>query len=138
MTDLTPKEKGILVVGSPLASTLKALREKTGIDNILVVSNPDMGDTIEINGIKYQKIPNKKFSGQGIKSGTIDELMGSMYSIPITNRYDQSPPKERRISKDIDIIEEFKLIQSKKSKLSRYERDWVVKQFNKSFVKLEQ
>jgi len=37
---------------------------------------------------------------------------------------------------DVDIISEFKLIQEKKSNLSRTQRDWVEMQFHKNFVKL--
>lgn len=138
MTDIPIKERGILIVGSPFDAKLEALKRKAGVDTVVFVDGPVPESTIEINSVKYRKVDNKKFNGMEIKSVTIDEIMGSRYSIPITNMYRDRKPKERKAPKDIDVIAEFTLIQQKKSKLSRFERDWVVKMFNKSFVKAEQ
>lgn len=46
------------------------------------------------------------------------------------NTYQRERPK-------VNIIDEFKLIQEKKSKLSRNDREWVVFQFNRNFELVE-
>lgn len=55
----------------------------------------------------------------------------SMYSI--NNPY-YKKPRERP---NINLIEEYELIQQKKSKLSRSDRDWVEYQFHRNFIKVE-
>lgn len=38
---------------------------------------------------------------------------------------------------DVDLVEEFGLIEQKKSKLSRWERDQVVRMFNQNYKKVD-
>jgi hypothetical protein len=36
----------------------------------------------------------------------------------------------------VNIVEEYELVLKKQSKLSRSQREWVVRQFNKNFIKV--
>jgi hypothetical protein len=63
-------------------------------------------------------------------------------STPIVNRYDQKQDQTerflRRLPKGIDIVQEFELIQQKKSKLSRWQRDMIERIFNSIYKKADQ
>ena len=41
---------------------------------------------------------------------------------------------KRKLDSKINIVEEFKLIKQKKSNLSRWEREEVIKEFNKEYI----
>jgi hypothetical protein len=63
-------------------------------------------------------------------------------STPIVNPY--APKKDKtesflkRLPKGIDIVQEFELIQQKKSKLSRWQRDMIERIFNSIYKKADQ
>lgn len=44
--------------------------------------------------------------------------------------------KKSRQRPDVNIVEEYRLIQNKKSRLSKSERDWVVYEFESTFTKV--
>lgn len=81
---------------------------------------------IEINGLKYRQKEQPERKPMS-KRMTAMLMMASAFSSldPYTKKPKQTP--------QIDIVKEYGLIQQKKSKLSRSQRDWVVKQFEKSF-----
>lgn len=80
---------------------------------------------MEINGIKYKsRMPEIKSSEQHSKI-----LRSLLVMLGIFGG-----PKQKKVNKHgVDIVEEFKLIQQKKSKLSRQQRDSIVWQFNKLY-----
>ena len=89
---------------------------------------------IEVNGILYEEIqvdsPKKNYRG-----GKMLAMM-SMMSLAYTNPYadvGRTSPKPRP---NVNIVDEFKLIQEKKSKLSRSNREWVEAQFHKLFKRV--
>jgi hypothetical protein len=87
---------------------------------------------MEINGQKYVRLPEKKsksFSPIIQEALMMEYAFSSIYIGQNTKR-----PRERP---RVDIVKEFELIQQKKSKLSRSDRDWVVKVFNENFVKVK-
>lgn len=84
---------------------------------------------IEINGIWYKEVPKQEELPQIQYSAEMLFYMG-MYGVYRASRQ-WNAAKLR-----INTIEEFKLIQEKKSKLSRNQRDLVVKRFNKLFTKI--
>jgi hypothetical protein len=45
--------------------------------------------------------------------------------------------KKPRQRPEVNIIEEYELVQQKKSRLSKNDRDWVESQFHKHFIKVE-
>lgn len=75
---------------------------------------------IEINGIKYRKKEIKKPSKNFVRLVSIAKIFGGL-KLPNNN------------IQGIKIIEEFKLIQENKSKLSKAQRDSVVYQFNRYY-----
>lgn len=75
---------------------------------------------IEINGIKYKKKETKKPSKNFVKLVSMAQIFGGL-KLPNDN------------IQGVNIIEEFKLIQEKKSKLSKAQRDSVLYQFNCSY-----
>ena len=42
----------------------------------------------------------------------------------------------KRETPKVDLVDEFRLIEEKKSNLSRKDRDWVVSQFKRNYEKL--
>lgn len=75
---------------------------------------------IEINGIKYRKKEIKKPSKNFIRLVSMAQMFSGL---KLQNSNIQG----------VNIVEEFKLIQEKKSKLSKAQRDSVVYQFNRSY-----
>lgn len=77
---------------------------------------------IDINGTTYKPKKQPKQSAKMSKLMLMALMFGGL----------DSGLKSRK-RPQVDIIEEFKLIQKKESKLSRNDRDWVVFQFHKRF-----
>ena len=84
---------------------------------------------IEINGLKYrQKQQNSQQTSRHSRMSTM--LMGMAMMFGAQGSVGTS--RQRKTPK-VNIVEEFKLIQEKKSKLPRKDRDWVVFQFNRHY-----
>ena len=79
---------------------------------------------IEINGLKYRQKETKKQSKNFVKLVSMAQIFGGL-KLPNSN------------IQGINIVEEFKLIQEKKSKLSKTQRDSVIFQFNRNFELVE-
>ena len=82
---------------------------------------------VEIGGTKYVEKPRKPLP----KLPTVVHsalMMASMYC--------STSSKGRSGMVDVDIVSEYELIQQKASQLSRVQRDWVTKQFEKNFVRI--
>ncbi|MBC7524161.1 MAG: hypothetical protein H7239_06960 [Flavobacterium sp.] len=84
---------------------------------------------IEINGLQYrQKEQNisqlKKYNKSFSMLYGMAMMFGGQGAVG-TSRQRETPK--------VNIVEEFKLIQEKKSKLSRNDRDWVVAKFNRYY-----
>ena len=85
---------------------------------------------LEINGIRYAEIekqPKQQMSSSMARVVVMATMFGAMGGNEV------SKTRERP---SVDLIKEFELIQQKKSKLPRNDRDWVVFQFNKRFKQL--
>lgn len=80
---------------------------------------------LEINGIKYKKRESPKLSKGVTKLVMMATMFGGL-------KFGDSKLD------DIDVVEEFKLIQDKKSTLSRAQRDSVIYQFNRNYIKVEE
>jgi len=93
--------------------------------NIAVIgdnsNSPEIQKIVEILDKKYEPIVIKQ---DRFKRNLIQ--MAMMYQ-GIT----------QRMGPNVDIITEFELIQLKKSKLSKSNRDWVVQEFNKHYKLIE-
>ena len=112
--------------------------KKKFLSNVAIIGNhsptlelaKDLGITIVeqkpefiINGIGYVRIYQKPHSANLLNLLIIGEMFGGVKTKP-------------NFSLD-NCISEFKLIQEKKSKLSRSQRDAIVNQFNRNFKPLE-
>jgi hypothetical protein len=92
-------------------------------------------ETVEVNGVKYSKIektPNKYVNKRILP---ILGIMGMFGGVEYGRRQgnDGGVP-----DKKIDIVKEYELIQLKKSNLSRSQREWAVRQFEKNYQKIEE
>ena len=82
---------------------------------------------LEINGIMYTEIkkqPKKQMSSSMARV----VMMATMFGGIGGNEVSKTPNRP-----SVDLIKEFELVQQKKSKLSRNNRDWIVFEFNKLF-----
>ena len=75
---------------------------------------------IEINGIKYKQKETKKPSKSFVKLISVAQIFGGL-KLPNDN------------IQGVNIVDEYRLIQEKRSKLSRAQRDSVIYQFNRSY-----
>lgn len=88
---------------------------------------------IEINGLKYrQKEQNNQQTARQSRMSVMGMAMmfGTQGSVGTSKRQRETPK--------VNIVEEFKLIQEKKSKLPRKDREWVVFQFNRHYEMVSQ
>lgn len=85
--------------------------------------------TIIVNGESYIKREDKKrnIPKSVAKAMILAEMFGS---------YDGYGKKyERKLPDGIDLIKEFEFVLQRKSKLSKWNRDEVTRQFNKIYIK---
>lgn len=86
---------------------------------------------IEVNGINYEYNEPPKESKNFSKLMTLSVMFGGMM-------YGVGGSVKKLLEPSAWLIEEFKLIQNKQSKLSRSERDLVEASFHKHFKKVNQ
>jgi thioredoxin reductase len=126
------KENKIILVGQGNVGKLAAhYLEEKGIDTILVDGGKIDRNSFEVNGVRYA--PNKleesnpKMSGKMASMLAMAEMFGAM---------DYGGRYERTLPKSVNIIKEYGLIQLKQSKLSKWEREQVVRIFEQNYKKL--
>lgn len=144
---MTPKEIGIIGhIGHFGKLQVQELIAKQAMEkNIdVIVVDTESDNTFEINGITYEpihddtKVEKRKFP---------PELMGIQlcgdyiyeyknHILPFVG-YANQTKNQRKLSENINIIREFELIQIKCSKLSKWERDEVVRIFKLKFKEIK-
>lgn len=82
---------------------------------------------LEINGVKYIERPKSSTNKKGLNKLLLASMMMSGINSVIPNRK----------SLDVNIIEEYKLIQNKKSKLSSNDRRIVCNRFERLYKKID-
>lgn len=131
-------EKKIGIIGiAGQGKVAKALIDK-GID-IVVINSVEADECFELNGIKYAPIKKeqKKHKHASSKLRGIMAMASLMYMPYMNELYGYGEAKnERKLPKGTDIVKEYGLIQTKQSKLSRWERDMVVRIFEKNFYRV--
>ena len=86
---------------------------------------------VEISGVKYRRIKKEKPSP---KYMDLSEILQSDVYTPYLNELSSLSSNRNKLPMPkINIETEFILIQCKKSKLTKREREWVVSQFNKLY-----
>ena len=89
---------------------------------------------IEIDGKKYMPKPQKQTS----RSGSTGKLL--MAAMTLATPYDPYVGIDRFFKKRpaVDIAAEYQLIQQKKSKLSRSDREWVQRTFHDKYIEVKE
>ncbi len=85
---------------------------------------------IEINGIKY--LPKEQNTSQPKKYSKSFAMLYGM-TMMFSGQGNVGTSKRQKETPKVNLVEEFTLIQAKKSKLSSNDRDWVVFQFNRHY-----
>ena len=116
------KERGITIASNEnTADAINALT-KSGNNNVVVVGTNK--ETVNINGVEYARTTAEP---KAISPNV--ERSISLAAKTYGRQYERNRP-------NVDIVEEFKLVQDKKSKLGRSDRDWVENTFHKMFKKV--
>lgn len=92
-------------------------------------------EVFSVNGILYEPVSQPKRLPNGSIHSTVRDIYLRTYLelLDITNGSEY----QRKLDSTIDIIKEFGLIELKKSNLSKWDRDEVVRIFNKKYKKYE-
>ncbi len=91
-----------------------------------------MSELFEVNGVMYVRKPEPPRMGRRMPAALMGLMM--MYDSLGYGQYGTGPKKQRP---NVDVPTEYGLIQQKKSKLSKSERDYVVRVFEENYVKLD-
>lgn len=120
------KQKVIVVGNSDEGRKVQEALNHASISDVVVMCEPNHENLIEVDGVKYREIEKPRVSGRIAQIMLMAQMMGG-YGMP---KEPQRP--------DVDIVSEYKLIQQKKSNLSRSQRDWVVSQFHSRYKALKE
>lgn len=91
-----------------------------------------MPNIVDVNGVKYVLKEEKKPRTQLSPTLTALAMMAGSFGNYSFGNSNKEPERPR-----VDIVKEYGLIQLKKSCLSKSQRDWVVYEFERNFIKLE-
>ena len=128
-------EKKIAIVGQgQVGKTDLQLLNDRSIENELITIDPNV---FYVNGVAYEP-RQEEYRFGGRNRGRMASLIAIAEALGGLGSMDFGKGYTRKLSPDIDIIQEFALIQHKKSKLSRRERDAVVRTFNNSYTIVKQ
>ena len=126
-------------VGHGKNTVVQALKDK-GVDVIVVNANEIEHDEIFIlNCVKYApiKTERRKQKHYSSKLGGILAMASMMYMPYMNDLYGGGKtPYERKLTEGTDIVKEYGLVQNKQSKLSKWERDMVVRIFEKNYYRV--
>lgn len=86
-------------------------------------------NTVQINGETYEEIQRRRPKG-GSKVSSLIIAAQFLSQMSYGNSY------QRKLPREISICHEYELILNKKSNLSKWERDQVVRQFNLNYKKV--
>jgi hypothetical protein len=109
-----------------------------GID-VVVIDNIEPDESFDLNGVKYApiKTEQRKHKHVSSKIGGIMAMASMVYMPYMNDLYGYGESRyERKLPDGTDIVKEYGLIQNKQSKLSKWERDMVVKIFEKNYYRV--
>lgn len=122
------RNKTIIIVGGEKGIGTEISKELARQNfDVIVLNEPD--DSFEVNGVRYTPIKSEKPKYNNVLVKYTPLLVAHSF---MTGGY-----YERKINEAIDIIKEYGLFQLKQSKLSKWEREQVVKIFEKNFEKVK-
>lgn len=114
--------KVIIIGGDASGKVAASALTNEGIDAIIISGEAET--TIRIDGNKFRERPKARPSKGLSKMMMIATMFGGL------------PQVRSRVPEEVNIIEEFALIQKKKSNLSRSQREAVVAEFHATYEKL--
>jgi len=114
---------GKTTLAEAIANTSKELER-----GIVIVGKDNT--IIAINGTEYRLKSSESKSKKSSLFGLVEMMYPPIYDYGSSNY-------QRQLSKDINLVKEFELIQNKKSSLSKWERDEVERIFLKKFEIVE-
>jgi hypothetical protein len=124
-------------VGHGKNTVVQELKNK-GID-IVVIDNIEPDESFVLNGVKYApiKTEQRKHKHVSSKLGGIMAMASMIYMPYMNHLYGYGESRyERKLPDGTDIVKEYGLIQNKQSKLSKWERDMVVRIFEKNYYRV--
>lgn len=140
----------VLVVGSEqigknnLTTSMMDELSSKNIDIVVVDTEPyEVDDSFLLNGVAYKPIQTEKpkRTQPNINNSQLNSIIAmasSVYLPYIDGMYLHGETQyERKLPDGVNIITEYGLIQNKKSKLSKWERDMVVHIFEKNYYRVQ-
>ena len=128
---------GMTGTGKAVAEALK----NRGVD-VIIVDEPTLhthDESFDLNGVKYApiKTEQRKHKHVSSKLGGIIAMASTMYMPYMNDLYGDGESRyERKLQEGTDIVKEYGLMQNKQSKLSKWERDMVVRIFEKNYYRV--
>jgi hypothetical protein len=124
-------------IGHGKNTVVQELKNK-GID-VVVIDNIEPDESFDLNGVKYApiKTEQRKHKHVSSKFGGIMAMASMIYLPYMNDLYGYGESRyERKLPDGTDIVKEYGLIQNKQSKLSKWERDMVVRIFEKNYYRV--
>jgi hypothetical protein len=124
-------------VGHGKNTIVQELKNK-GID-VVVIDNIEPEESFDLNGVKYApiKTEQRKHKHVSSKLGGIMAMASMIYMPYMNDLYGYGESRyEHKLPDGTDIVKEYGLIQKKQSKLSKWERDMVVRIFEKNYYRV--
>jgi hypothetical protein len=124
-------------VGHGKNAVVQELKNK-GID-VVVIDNIEPDESFDLNGVKYApiKTEQRKHKHVSSKLGGIMAMASMIYMPYMNDLYGYGESRyERKLPDGTDIVKEYGLIQKKQSKLSKWERDMVVRIFERNYYRV--
>jgi hypothetical protein len=109
-----------------------------GIDGV-VIDNIEPDESFDLNGVKYAPIKKEQRKHKHVSSklGGIMAMASMIYMPYMNDLYGYGESRyERKLPDGTDIVKEYGLVQNKQSNLSKWERDMVVKIFEKNYYRV--
>jgi hypothetical protein len=131
---------GIIGMDGSGKAVAEALKNK-GVDVIIVdeQNSHSYDESFDLNGVKYApiKTEQRKHKHVSTKLGGIMAMASMIYMPYMNDLYGYGESRyERKLPDGTDIVKEYGLIQNKQSKLSKWERDMVVRIFEKNYYRV--
>ncbi len=124
-------------IGHGKDAVVQALKHK-GVD-VVIVNDIEPDESFELNGVKYAPIKTERRKHKHVQSklGGILAMASMMYLPYMNDLYGYGESRyERKLPEGTDIVREYGLIQNKHSKLSKWERDMVVRIFERNYYRV--
>jgi hypothetical protein len=131
---------GIIGMDGTGKAVAEALKNR-GVD-VIIVDEPTLhtpDESFDLHGVRYApiKTEQRKHKHVSSKLGGIMAMASMIYLPYMNDLYGYGESRyERKLPEGTDIVKEYGLIQNKQSKLSKWERDMVVRIFEKNYYRV--